>query len=301
MKNRQDQVKPLLPLYIKKENREAVFEFSNYDDDIVNSKKNAAEYSYNIALNLLKSGNKSDARKAYYEFLKTKELFSNFKDVDAQIQNARNAGISYALFKMKNETGVPLPPNFEEDLCKISLTDLESEWIHFHTAKQTNYTYDYTILVNMKNINVSPESVKEINYTETKTVPDGFEYLLDNRGNVKKDSAGNDIKIPKTKIISCGVQEVYQSKKAMIAGTLDFINNGNNQLLKTDPIASENFFEYASAIAIGDLNALKPETKAKIGRKPVPFPNNFDMIFQSGQTLKGMVKNIIVCNKNVLY
>ncbi len=151
----------------------------------------------------------------------------------------------------------------------------------------------------MKNINVSPESVKELQYTETKEVPDGFQYLLDKNGNVKKDSSGNDLKLPKTKIISCNISEVYQNKKAIIAGTLDFINNSSGQLVKTDPITSENFFEFRSATGFGDTSILKPETKAKLGKKPIPFPSNFEMILAAGQTLKGMVKNIIWTNKGV--
>ena len=210
-------------------------------------------------------------------------------------------GTSYVLFKMQNNTGTPLPPNFETELTKISLTDLDADWIRYHTHKTTGTTYDYNIVVNMKNIMVSPEAVKEIQYTESKTVPDGWQYLLDAHGNVRKDSLGNDIKVPKTKVITCIVEETYQNKKATIAGTLDYVNNANNQLIKTDPIAADNFFEYRSAVANGDFNALKPETREKLGRKPVPFPPSFDMILQAGQTLKGMVKNIILANKEVLY
>jgi hypothetical protein len=210
-------------------------------------------------------------------------------------------GTSYVIFKMQNNTGVPLPPNFEEELYKISLTDLNADWLQYHTHKNKDMNYDYTILVNIKEILVSPESQREIDYQETKTVPDGFTYLLDSHGNVRKDSLGNDIKVPKTKVISCSVQEMYQNKKATIAGTLDYINNGNNQLIKTDPIAADNLWEWRSAIAIGDLNALKPETSQKIGKRPAPFPPSFDMLLQAGATLKGMVKNIISQNKGVIY
>ena len=152
----------------------------------------------------------------------------------------------------------------------------------------------------MKLIDVAPESVKEIQYVESKEVQDGWDYFLDNKGNVKKDSLGNDIKKPKYKTISCTVNETYQSKKAIISGSLDYINNDNNQLIKTDPITAESFFEYRSATGIGDLNALKPETKSKLGKLPVPFPSGFNMLLQAGQNLKSMVKDIIWRNKNVL-
>lgn len=301
MSQRQQNVKPLLPLRIPSQGRDAVFPMVNYDEEIIQAKRNATEYFYTHAISLLDRNNQSDARQAYNELLKVKTFANNYKDVDQLINKAKDIGTSYVLFKMKNATGVPLPPNFEDELTKISLSDLNGEWIRYYTSEVKGMTYDYTVLVNMKNINVSPEGIKETAFTETKTIPDGFNYALDSKGNVMKDSAGNDIKIPKTKTISCNVTETYQTKKAIIAGTLDYINNSTGQLIKTDPIASENFFENRAYAAIGDLNALKPETAAKLGNRPMPFPPGFDMLLQAGGVLKGMVKNIIVTNKGVIY
>lgn len=301
MAQRQENLKPLLPLHLEGQNRDANFEIVNYSDEIIQAKKNATEYFYAHALSLLARNNKPDARTAYGELLRVKGYSVNYKDVDKELQKAKDLGTSYVLFKMKNTTGVPLPPSFEDELTKISLTELNGEWLRYHTHETSGFDYDYVIVVNMKNINVSPEAVKETSFTETKIIPDGFQYALDANGNVKKDSLGNDIKIPKTKTIFCNVIETYQNKKAIIAGTLDYINNNTGQLMKTDPIASENFFEYRSYGAIGDINALKPETKAKLGPKPVPFPSGFDMLLQAGQVLKGMVKDIIYKNKNILF
>lgn len=301
MSQRQEIIKPLLPLHIAGQGRDAHFDIVNYDDEIIQAKKNATEYFYTHALSLLEKNNKTDARKAYAELLRVKSYANNYKDVDKELIRAKNMGISYVIFKMKNTTGVPLPPSFEDELTKISLAELNSEWLSYQTHETKGWEYDYTIVVNMKNINVSPEGVKETNYTETKIIPDGFQYVLDSHGNVKKDSLGNDMKVPKTKTIFCNVTETYQNKKAIIAGTLDYINNNTGQLIKTDPIASENFFEYRSVAAIGDMNALKPETKAKLGNRPVPFPSGFDMLLEAGQILKGMAKNIIFANKSILY
>lgn len=300
MSKRQELIKPLFPLRVTVQNRDAHFDIVNYDDEIIQAKKNATEYFYAHALSLLEKNNKTEARKAYSELLKVKTLSGNYKDVEKELLRAKNIGTSYVIFKMKNTTGVPLPPSFEDELTKISLAELNSEWLSYYTHETNGWEYDYTIVVNMKNINVSPEGIKETRYTETKIIPDGFEYVLDVHGNVKKDSLGNDIKKPKTKTISCDIIETYQSKKAIIAGTLDYINNNSGQLIKTDPIASEKFFEYRSYVAMGDINALKPETKAKLGNRPMPFPPGFDMLLQAGQTLKDMVKSIIYNNRGII-
>ncbi|MGQ0828173.1 MAG: hypothetical protein ACT4ON_07250 [Bacteroidota bacterium] len=299
MSHRQNSVKPLLPLLIKSQNRDAVFELRNFDEELIQTKQKAAEFLYARALESLEKKTKFDARKAYNDLQTVKNYYPNYKDLDTQIQKAINMGTSYVIFKMKNNTGVPLPPNFQDELTKISMAELNNNWLKYHVNELKDLDYDYTILVNMKNINVSPEAVKEIHYTESKEVPDGFQYVLDAKGNVKKDTSGNDIKLPKTKLVSCNVLEVYQNKKAIIAGTLDFIDNSNGQLLKTNPIASENFFEFRSATAMGDTNILKAETKAKLGKRPAPFPPDFDMILAAGQTLKGMVKDIIWSHKGI--
>lgn len=300
MSQRQQMVKPLLPLYIAEQGREAHFDFLNYDDELIQAKKNATDYFYAHALSFLDRNNQADARQAYYELQKVKSLSDNYQNVDRELARAKQMGTSYVLFKMKNATPTPLPPTFESDLTKISLTELNTTWVTYHTSQTGDINYAYIILVNMKNINVSPEGLKESTTTETKTIPDGFDYVLDSKGNVKKDSMGNDIKIPRTKTLSCNVTELYQTKKAIISGTLDYINNSNGQLLKTIPIASENFFEYRSYNAQGDLNALKPETKDKLQYKPMPFPPSFDMLLQAGGVLKNMVKQLIYDNKNVI-
>ena len=301
MKQRQDMVKPLLPLHIASKGREAQFAMVNYDDEIIAAKQKAAEYLYNHAMTLLNKGDIQSARSAYNELKEVKNIYSDYKDVDQMITKASVMGTSYVIFKMENKTGVPLPPNFESDLTKLSLQELDHDWVKYHVVQDPQINYAYTILVNMKQIDVTPEYVKDIEHLDTKEIQDGWQYLLDAKGNVKKDTAGNDLKLPKMKTISCKVTERYQNKKAIIAGTLDYIDNRTGQIIKTDPITAENFFEHRSGgNAIGDLNALKPEHAALVGKQPVPFPTNFAMLLTAGQTLKGMVKTIIWSNKSLL-
>ncbi|MES2591318.1 MAG: hypothetical protein V4608_05505 [Bacteroidota bacterium] len=300
MSQRQENVKPLLPLHIEKQGRDAQFQILNYDAEIIQAKKNATEYFYAHALSLLDKNTIADARLAYGDLKRVKALTNNYKDVDKELLRAREMGTSYVLFKMKNVTGVPLPPTFEDELTKISLNELNGEWIKYHNREITGMNYDYTILVNMKNINVSPELIKETSRIESKIIPDGFDYVLDANGNVKKDTAGNDIKKARTKTIYCTVVETNQTKKAIIAGTIDYTNS-SGQLMKTAPITSEHFFDFCSYSAIGDINALTPETKARLGNRPMPFPSGFDMLLQAGIVLKDMSKKIIMDNRGLLY
>lgn len=301
LNQRQQNIKPLLPLFLSKPTREAYFPTVSYDAEIIEAKRNATEYFYEHAKSLLSKNNTYDARQAYDELQKVKNYNGTYQDTDQLLSKAREMGTTYVVFKMKNVTGIPLPPNFEEELTKISLSDLNTEWVQYHAKEIKGMSYDYTIQLNMKNINVSPEGIKETASTETKTIQDGFNYLYEADGRTpKKDADGNLIKVPIMKVITCNVIETYQSKKAIIAGSLDYINNSNNQLIKTDPIASEHFFENRAVVPVGDINALKPETKARLAGAPMPFPPNFDMLLRAGEVLKDMTKNIINNNKNII-
>lgn len=299
--NRQNRIKPLLPLHIKSQNREAKFNFTDISSELINAKEKTAEYEYTLAMQLLSKESKSDARNAYEKFKYVKSLYPTYKDVDDQINTAYALGISHVLFKMQNQSGIPLPANFENELTKISLQDLNRTWLQYDVNTVEGRKYDYVIWANLKVIDVTPESINANSYIESKEVNDGFRYVLDEKGNVKKDQAGNDIKVAKTKVISCEVQEKHQLKKAIITGVLDYVNNSTQQLIKSNPVVAETIFENHFAQAIGDLSALKPASSKKLNTSFVPFPPSPAMILDAGQQLKAKIKDIIWANKNLLF
>lgn len=305
IKNRQERVKTLRPLQLPgrdgNASRTVKFDFMDIDNELIQSKQNAAEYFYAHGISLLQQGGKVNARNAHAEFEKIKSYYTNFKDIDNQLLKAREAGMTNVLFAIKKADRILLPPTFEQELMKISVQELNQKWIRYYTTDTKEINYDYTACVNIQLIDVSPENAKEMYYSESKQVQDGWEYELDPKGNVKKDSLGNDIKKPKYKTITCNLVETHLTKSARIAGSLDYINNQTKQLFKTDNIAADSFFQDGIVVVLGgDVNALKPETKKKIGRKPMPFPSHFDMILQAGGTLKNMVKNLLHENSCIL-
>ncbi|MDQ3192783.1 MAG: hypothetical protein M3Q58_14405 [Bacteroidota bacterium] len=300
LKGRQARVRPVLPLKVPSTGRVISFDLINYDEEIITAKRKAAEFYYARGSLLLEGGGKQNARSAYNDFKNVQQFFADYKDVHQLINNALDEGTSHAIFQMKNVSGIPLPSAFEEDLIKISLHDLNGQWLRYHTIPEQNAFYDYTIKINIRTIEISPEGLKEVHFSESKEVQDGFQYLLDKNGNVMKDSLGNDMKAPKFKTITCNLIETQQKKTARISGTIDFIDNNTKQLLKSDPIASDFFFDHSSLVAVGDINALKPETKKMLGAKPMPFPPTPEMIMQCGNIMKGMTKNILLNNRRLL-
>jgi len=296
LKNRQSLVKEVLPL--KLEGRTIDFKFIDYDQEVIQSKQRAAEYYYVHAKKLMEnSSDKLASRDAYYELMQVKSYYSNYQDVDKLLPVAKNNGMSQVLVNYQNKSRFSLSKEFEEELFSFGVQSFNSEWVDYTMNSNKN---DFIVLVKLKIIDVSPEKIKEDRQIETKKVPDGFEYKLDSKGNVMKDSLGNDIKTPKFKNISCKFIRSIQSKAAHIEGSVDYINAYNNQIIKSIPIAADNFFENIAAMAIGDIEALSPENRKIVGKPPVPFPSDISMIYEAGKTLKSVLYNAMHDNKKLI-
>jgi hypothetical protein len=292
LKYRQDIVKTLPPAILSAVNFSPV----DYDADIIESQKKAAEFFYARAVSLLGTNDRFSARKAYDDLMKVKQFYSSYKDMDKLINQAIAVGTSQVLFKMKNLAPVVLPAGFEEELLKISLNSVDSRWINFDVNEVHGRSYDFFVLLNIKVIDVSPERLRERIWTESREVEDGWQYLLDANGNVVKDSLGNDIKIKKFKTITCEILETQLSKTAIVAGVMDFVDNTSNKLMKTEPVTATANFDHVFLLARGDLNALKNETAQRLGQ-PVPFPADLDMIMLANDILKDAAKRLINANK----
>ncbi len=294
IKSRQTLAQSLPPIGI-------TFQYEDIDNELIESKNKAAEYSYARGEQLLEKGDRQSAREAHTEFVRVKSLIPNYKSVDEKINHALWLGTSNALFMMRNQTGIMMPQGFWEEMKKITIKELNSQWLNYDNMEDTNKYYDYHIVLNIKIIDVGPELVKENTFTESKQVQDGFEYILDEKGNVKKDTAGNDMKKPKYKTITCTVLEVQQRKAAKVAGTLDYFSARDNQLIKSENVMADTFFENVVAkIVAGDASALKPETTKRLGGQPMPFPPDPDMILRSAAIVKDISKNIMWNNKGLL-
>lgn len=265
----------------------------NYDTEIIEAQKKACEYFYAHAKQLLGKNDKLAARQAFEELRKIKNYYSDYKDVEDLLEMAKNSGTTFVLFKILNTSDHSLPQGFENEFSNFTLSELDSKWVSYHTNALINQNYDYTIVLNLKSIAVSPERIREKTWQEFKEIQDGWKYQLDKNGNVMKDSSGNDIKIPKYIKISCFVLETQQYKEAVLSGRVEFFNNNNSQLMTSEPITANSVFSNYFILANGDLQALSTETQKRLGNGPLPFPDNYDMIMMAGEHLQKATKNII--------
>ncbi|MBN1789781.1 MAG: hypothetical protein JW830_04745 [Bacteroidales bacterium] len=300
LKNRQTSVRRVLPLHIG--GRTVQYNFVDYDAEIVAAKRKAAEYFHDHGLKLMENKTKESYRQAYYELVKAKNYSGDsYPNLDQVIQEAKYLGMSRALISTVNRTIINLPAEFTDGLVAANATQLNSEWVEYYTRKSdSDIKYDYYIDIILQAINVSPDLVQDKDLIEKKTIENGFEYVLDAKGNVMKDTSGNDIKIKKYKEIQCTVIESHQMKDCNITGEIEFHSANPQSLLKKQPIAAGTHFEYISARAIGDMNALSPEKKKLVDIKPVPFPDDIQMILDCTEALKKSIHDVLIYNKGTV-
>ncbi|WP_163409726.1 hypothetical protein [Flavobacterium ajazii] len=297
LEERQEKIRPLLPLRLIKQGKNASFAFDNYTDRIIESKNALSKYLYDNASALLKSKVKTDYRKAYDDLAYLEKINPGYKNVKKLMEDAQFKGTDFVNVYSQNQTNLVIPKQLQDDLLDISTYGLNDKWTVYHNVKQKNISYDYSLIVNFREIVISPEQIKEKEFIKEKQIKDGVKTLLDSRGNPVKDSLGRPIKVDKFKNIRINIFEFRQFKSCQIVAKIDYVNAKSNQLLQTFPVASEFIFESMYATYKGDKNACEESYLPNFNKKAVPFPNNEQMIYDTGEDLKVKLKNIIVQNK----
>jgi hypothetical protein len=297
LNNRQESIRPLLPLKLLKEGRNATFPFEDYSDQIVNSKNDLVKHLYDNSKALILSKDKMTIRRAYDDFEYLNQLNPGYKDVAKLMEDAKLKGTDFVNVYTKNETNMVIPVRLENDLLDFSTFGLNDKWTVYHSNRVKGITYDYGLIVNFRDLNISPEQIKEKEFYKEKQVKDGTKPLLDANGVQVKDDKGNPIRVDNFKTIKATVYEFRQFKSAQVTAKVDYIDFKTNQLIETFPLASEFIFEYIYAKYNGDRNACEESYMSYFDRRAVPFPSNEQMVYDSGEDLKAKLKDIIFRNK----
>ena len=296
---RQTLVRTVTPLNLN--GRTVEFPYVDYLSEMVEAKRKAADFYFAHGNQLMEGKIKENYRQAYGEFIRAKQYMGDYPGIDNKIEEAKYLGMSRVFVSIQNSSIIKFPPEFEQDLLALDLPSLNSEWVEYHTQNLNKDTeYDYFVNVNVKNIAVSPDQTIQKDSVVKRDVEDGFEYKLDKKGNVMKDTLGNDIKIRKYKTLQCALVETIQSKACRIDGDVEVIQVNPNKILKKDPIGAQSGFENVSSRAIGDTQALTPELLARTKKQPVPFPSDLDMVIMCSENLKMAIRGAIQNNRRFI-
>jgi hypothetical protein len=300
LNDRQALVRTLPPLNMN--GRSIEFPYVDYIQDMVNAKRKAADFYYAHGDELMKSGIKESYRQAFAEYMRAKEYVGDYEGIDNKIQDAKLRGISKVFISIQNSSMLKFPKEFEDDLLALDLPRLNSEWVEYSIQNlNENTQYDYYVNVNVKNIMVSPDQSLQRDSVIKRRIEDGFTYVMDKKGNVMKDSLGNDIKQTKYKNLQCALVETIQSKTCRIDGDVDVIQMNPNKELRKDPIRAESNFENISSRALGDIQALNANQLERTKTSIVPFPTDIAMVIRCSQSLKMAIRGAIQNDKRFIF
>ena len=275
--------------------------YVDYMPEMVNAKQQAADFYYAHGMELMKSELKESYRQAYDEFLRAKEYVGDYEGIDNKISEAKYLGMSRVFISIQNKSIVKFPKEFEDDLLALNLPALNSEWVEYHTQNlDQNIEYDYFVNVNINNVAVTPDQTIQQDSVIKRDIEDGFSYVLDAKGNVMKDSLGNDIKQKKYKTVQCALIETIQRKACRIEGDIEVIQINPNRVLKKDPIGAQSNFQNISSRALGDLQALNSEQLARTKSSIVPFPSDIEMVIRCADNLKMSIRGAIMNDRRYI-
>ncbi|MFT5891207.1 MAG: hypothetical protein ACI9Y7_001308 [Dokdonia sp.] len=296
---RQESIKPLLPLRLQEQARDAVFEIKNYDNELITSKRELTNLLYSqVVKNLATANSKVDYRRVYSDLEYLDDLTPNHKNVAQLLDEAHNKGTDYIEVALYNDSDILLPRRLQDDLLDFSTYDLNDFWKVYHSTPQQGITYDYVMDVSLRQINISPERFREKEVQKEKSIKDGTEFLLDDDGNFVKDEDGEKIEVDKLITVRCTYYEVLQTKAVNIIGQVRYTSQNTGQVIESFPLASEYIFEHYFATFDGDKRALEDDLLRYTRNREVRFPSNEQMVYDVGEDLKQRLKSIIV-NSNL--
>lgn len=289
---RQRLIRPLIPL-TSESGYKAKFEFIEIEPLMLEAREENAAYMYNTAVKniyMAEMGDKDAAKMAYKQLEELRDFYQNYKDTDFLKKKVYELGQDRVLIDVKNLSDVILPKNFFYEVKNINTNDLNRHWYKFYTSEDNvNISFDYVVNINIKEINISPEKEKEREYIENASVVDGYEFLRDEKGEIKKDSAGNQIKKDKMVNVSATVTELGRFKSAVVKGDLKIIDNKNNKVYQTTPVNVETVFETFASFYRGDRRALSKQSIARLKERIDPFPSNEDLLLMTVNDLKKLL------------
>ncbi|MDI6048845.1 hypothetical protein QLS31_03290 [Flavobacterium sp. XS2P24] len=297
LNSRQEKIKPLLPLKLLKEGRNAIFPFDNYNDQIIDSKNALSAYLYANAKKLMGTSDKMNYRKAYDDMEYLNQITPNYKNVLQLMDEAKFKGSDYVSVYTKNETNMIIPVRLQNDLLDFSTYGLNDKWTVYHSNKQKGIDYDYGMVINFRHIYISPEQIKEREFVKDRIIKDGVKKLIDANGKEVLDEKGKVVMVDNMRNATVRIYEFRQFKSCQITAKVDYINFKSNQLLQSFPIASEFIFENIYATYKGDRRASDDNYYSYFDKRAVAFPSNEQMVYDTGEDLKAKIKDVISRNR----
>jgi len=285
IQNRQDRIDPLLPL-VSENGYHAKFTFVKTGEIIAEAKTTAVNLYEKRLVDMVviaRKGNKKSARQAYSLIEQIRNISSDYYRPELR-DEMWNLGINRILVSIENRSHVFLPAGFEDELLAVDFANAGGSWDRFYTEDNGNVNADYRVVLKIQDVYVTPDELLERQFPYTREIVDGWEYVLDAKGNVTKDTLGNDIKRDRIVRVNATVVETVQSKKALIRSKMEIINARSGERIHVEQFEVEDCFNHVARNIFGDERALEPNQRQRI--LPVMYPSETTLIWDAFQGLK---------------
>lgn len=293
LQSRQDKLIPLMPLKDLKKNKEINFKTENYTERIEQSRTKLSDYLLSKSREQLNGASKLQSRLIYEDLRYLSDINPNYKDVNALLDLAFDQGLDHVIVNMVNDTDKVIPIRLENELLNFSTYGLSNPWVVYHTSTSESQVYDYDLTLTFSEILISPDQVLQKELQREKSIKEGFEYVYDSRGNVAKDSLGNDIKKDKFITVKALVLQNEQFKNVTMQSVVEIKNLNTNQVLDRFPLETTFVFNYLHGTVQGDRRALDANYLRTLNPQAIPFPTTEQMIYDGGENLKAQLKSIL--------
>ncbi len=291
--HRQNLIEPLTPLTAK-DGYTAQFDFV----DVVQAKNKADDKSrsflYENAKRMLqryeKSKDKYYAREAFGNLEELHVKYGEYKDSRLLQDQAYDKGMDHYFIQIENKSDKVLPVSFARTLSDVPRRDFEKNWKQIDPVRIIGKKYDYAIVYEINDVEISPDMRKEREFEETKVIEE--EASGQTIAPVLVPTKDKDKKAKPTKLkvkieVKAKVLEVFQHKSAWIRGVVRIFRERDRGIVFSEPLESEYVFEhYASKLISGDERALSDETRGRLGNHPVPFPSDDDFLYDAARYMK---------------
>lgn len=290
VERRQEKLRSFLPL-VADNGYQATFAFVKTHEIIHHAENQIVEKLYEEGLNFLYSGRAGDkvsAQTAYKKFQEVLDYRVGYRDALALRNEARQIGTIRVLLTVDNKARQFIP-GYVANVLEESIPVKNAFWTQYFTSKQDDLSLDYVARLVVNAMELGPEMIREEEIKRHKKIQDGWDYVLDGRGNVAKDTAGNDLKIPRYLEVRAIVLKTYQEKIVLLRGHVELQDMLTGQILETQPVYVESKFYHQAQSFFGDDRALENGDRIHIGM--VPFPSDESMMLDVAELVRPVFSN----------
>ena len=274
--SRQDRLDPLLPL-VSEDGYRASFDMIDVTAELRNAEENTMLYHYNRALDFIdkseKSKDKLFARDAYDELRKIDQYRTNYKDKERLKEKALSLGLTKVFFDVSNGLRDFHGNNIEKDMWNLPVSKLDNLWYDYSTGGfDDGKDADFVVIIELENINFSPERERINSYVEEKEILIRKEKVKEVR-----DSVTVEVEKEVWEKVKANISEIFREKKSELHGKMKVFDNRSKEYVSSVPINVYHDFNGYACNFIGDERAITSESKRKMDGHIETFPSDINM------------------------